>query len=335
MPKEKQLHVTIAGRDDGRWMAAVYDHLAISNKANIQTYVAHDGDMGVQNFTRHIESGLYAFKHTPIVLPANDFGPGLLVLPGESRKTPIKRPDDLLRRKAFEKKLVIDALKRGRPILAICGGGYHLFEFLGGALVRVKGHDYGAAYPDKDLTLDKHGQIINNIAVHQVEVREGTLLHSMMNAQQPNPRFATNSIHLFAIDSDGKKTLCLNPTLGDIPRIFHIRVSAKADKSCLAQEMDLNTPEAFELYYPSKDDAECFAAPMLSTQWHLEAYSDGPSRQILKHMIEAGRTFEHRLALNKEIKALGFNAHQSFFKNQKSRPETLKPLEATERTLRK
>ncbi len=298
---DKKARVTIAYRDDGRGHGAIWDHQTIASSQYMQSFVAHDGGMNVSAFEDAMAEAAFHFRVKPTVLAVGDYGQGLLVLPGESRKTAVKRPEALAQRKRYEQLLVKDAMLRGRPILAICGGGYHLQQFLGGELVPIAGHDTGVIEGHDDLCLNKQGEVVGNVSAHQLTIKEDSLLASMLSPDD-SMILDTNSIHGLVVDASEKDELTTSSTLLGETTSFHQYINARAMSQLIDDDMDLSKPEGFELYY-SLHDKKAYAAPVIATQWHVEAYTSGPSRHLINHMVDAGATYDKKLEMLSELKS--------------------------------
>lgn len=309
-----QYNATISYRDSGRGLAAIWDTQTIASHAAVKTFISAGQDVSVGCFSEALkrlptvaEGGQYFPDGEPELLAADDFGRGLLILPGRSRKIAHSRPDDLAKRIEHEKRLVRHALKTGRPILAFCGGLYHLHEILGGKdspyqLVPVTGHDLGALSKENDLRLNGKGQVINNRNAHTVQLSEDSLLKTMMQATE----VATNSIHglaLNAINTQGQplSDIALSSS-ENTGQIHHLHIAGRT-KAILTDDQDMttNNVEAIEVYYPVGEQ-RAYAAPIIAVQFHPEATPSGPHQRLIQAMLDAGRTWDRKQALQQRLK---------------------------------
>jgi len=157
-------------------------------------------------------------------------------------------------RAEFERVLILQAIRRGLPILGICGGEQILNVALGGSL-----------YQDVRLQVGKkvshESSSSKNPAMHEVEIKPGSLLsRSLFSVRSKKPtRLMVNSYHHQAIKKPGKG----------------LKVSAicKADGLIEAVEAEKG-----------------FA---LGVQWHPERMyqTSQPQSRLIRHFLNASREY--------------------------------------------
>ena len=99
-------------------------------------------------------------------------------------------------RAAFEKQLLCDYAFRGMCFILLCGGVWRL-EALGDDVKIQIGESKDHSY-SKMISLNASGEIINCVAVHNVEILQNATTNSIWPAGIPTP-FAVNSVHADAI----------------------------------------------------------------------------------------------------------------------------------------
>lgn len=85
---------------------------------------------------------------------------GLLVIAGRARDAKDASRDNL------EKKLLSQAAREGRPVIALCGGCWQLWEHFGGKVGAVRDHAYNGGM----VRLGEDGRIKHNVPMHLVRV---------------------------------------------------------------------------------------------------------------------------------------------------------------------
>jgi gamma-glutamyl-gamma-aminobutyrate hydrolase PuuD len=274
--------VTIVGRNDGRGAGILWDHLTIHSMIKCQTRVAHNEAMAIEKVSQKLLETKPSFKQNAQFLKAGDYGQGLLVIAGRSRCVREKHQAAHQARLAFEQEIIKDALVRKRPILAICGGSWSLWEALGGGyeLCRVNGHDYGVSHPEDDIYLDPDETVHSNVQVHDIQLAPDSLLAKAMSGHEDKApfRLPVNSIHGFVVNESCKPA--------------EVTISARAVGNLKDVEaMALGTVEAFETTKGSK---------AIGVQFHPEAYQKGDAsyhymQRLLEYMVNEGKVFDNRL----------------------------------------
>ena len=224
---------------------------------------------------------------------------GLLVIPGESKDMGDEH------RKKIETTLLRRALTEGRPILAICGGCWHVWEYFGGKTMFVKDHVYNGGM----LRLSSTSlQITHNVQIHDIAVKRHSLLEAGLHAARLNIgkelRLSVNSVHDKAIDPssvprDMRKHLvvsALSVVNPDISTKTRHRNDEGEPKYMVPDE---NSPEAFEMVH---------GAPVLGVQWHPEGYNPSGDAQsqshinLITYMAQSGDTFAKKKTFLAEFK---------------------------------
>lgn len=310
----KAPHATIAipYRDDGEGRGALYDHRAIQAATQKPTALLNQGE-----YSRHLKDEIERFqyvlkfgeqleatthKYPPLLAEiSNDYG--LLLLPGVSAKE-FNSPE-YTQRKNHEMALISHARLIGRPILAICGGSWVLYQQYGGNIKEVTDHAYRAGMPRLSPTTGKVG---NNKQIHRIKIKDGAnLLRSALQLQpfeQVMP--PVNSVHSYA------------PDAAETPNHLIITASSIQDNEIAPISAKISNTEK-EKMKPEENSIEAFeaahGAPVLGVQWHPEAYSsrhqDEPYANKHEHLINylalAGQTFLNKQRLVSELKT-GFNS---------------------------
>lgn len=301
--------IIICYRNDGKGKGAFFDHVAIQKTTSRRTLAAtldQDAKNQVIEFARNLPyqlpTGVLDQTHSiniPMFVSDNFEGEGLLVIPGESKDANDEN------RKEIEATLLKRALMGGRPILALCGGCWHLWEHFGGKTRSVKDHAYNGGM----LRLSNTSlQITHNVQIHDIIVKRNSLLESGLYSAHSNSGkefiISVNSVHdkvidPFSVPEDMQKHLvvsaisAINP---DISKKTRHRNDEGEPKYMVPEE---NSPEAFELVY---------GAPVLGTQWHPEGYDMScdmqfqPHINLITYMAKSGDTFACKKACLTEFK---------------------------------
>lgn len=304
--EKNKASILISFRLEGKHLGkgAFYDHYTLQRHTAHESAVVHSSDKAIKTkyLAEYINSQTVNMPHSPIdatvgrpvpiTLDPHTEG-GLLVIPGMTRDSYEKSPTAHQIRIEFERGLLKDALRRGRPILAICAGSWTLWEALGGTLKVVSDHNYGGGMP----RISAQGKMSYNKHVHDVEVTQGTLLGDAMalGDTQEERTLPANSIHWLAPDDTV------------VPPNFEIAAKSKRNA-----EVSIQTRQATQMA-PQEDSVEgfCskFGAPVAGFVWHLEAF-DWDSRDAaaiannnaLLFMAKAGDAYQEKQTMLREFK---------------------------------
>jgi gamma-glutamyl-gamma-aminobutyrate hydrolase PuuD len=298
-------------------MGAFWDHQTIQLMSGRKTRICHPSDLLPSVLTNFIAK-ISADPDSLPMLPQNDglcpeadtsYGKGLLVIPGYTRKTALKRPEVYKKRKIFENALLQDAIRRGRPVLAICGGSWRLWTALGGGeFVTTNGHDYPLAHPKEDLRVSDRGEILGNKMAHAVCIEPESKLFGAMGGGREMSTLPVNSVHWQApyeheCPSNVQISAKSKPFLKAKPSFFWwllCKALSMIGLRLIEESVEPNTVEAFETRH---------GAPMIGVQWHPEAYAGGGSyaklqQKLFTFMAESGESFHKKQAVLAEIKSL-------------------------------
>ncbi|CAB4375547.1 unnamed protein product [Rhizophagus irregularis] len=228
----------------------------------------------------------YDFKPTPPILnlypyPSDDLH-GLLLIPG-SHSDISKIPNYEVRLKN-DRKLVKDALNRGRPVLGICAGALEIWKLYGGKEVAVHHHSW-----KKMPRLTEKGRFGDNVIMHSLRIYSGSILADAMYEKAINKQktFVTNSVH----------TKAMSPSIIP-PNMKIVARSLQCDGAPTNRSPEDNVIEAVEM---------CHGAPMLLIQWHPEAFNADDTdgiyhRNILTYMAKAGDAYYWKQKMLLELK---------------------------------
>lgn len=297
--------VAIAYRDDGRvrGAGANFDHRTLQLLGKTGTVVANFTE-GTSHLSEYLQNHAgYRLPYAraedeavpaPTVVTNLETLDGLLFLPGVPRSVK-DSAEQLAPRSSQNNILIRDAINRGKPILAVCGGSWALWQYFGGELVPVKDH-CSARMP----SINRLGKVGYNIQIHRITLEEkGHILKGAMRYEQNrdrNPNPAVNSVHW------------LSPG-GDVPDMFD--VSARSQHDPALAPMGRHQAQM----HPEEGTIECFesrsGAPILGVVWHPEAYTSNTNsayfpkqhQAIIQYMIEASRTYQLKQILNQEFLA--------------------------------
>lgn len=300
---EEKPSVGIPFRRDGNGKGAYYDHYTMQLTTATRTRVIRHEDKKVSQlheYVRQVTHQLpFGVDHqgamSPVKSTREDFG--LLCIPGISRSS--FESEEGRVRKQFQSKLIQKARLSGRPILAICGGCWQLWEEFGGNVREVKGHNYRGGMPRIKETTGKVG---HNKQVHRIRITsEGKILNGGMRIASPETVFPmVNSVHWLAPSEDKS------------PAEFEVSARSVEDVAIapLVTFNDVTKPlepeeciEAFE---------SRFGVPILGVQWHPEAYTKNCPEYfladsqigILEYMIQAGKTYQLKKKMLAEFKSI-------------------------------
>lgn len=303
--KEQKASVVISYRDDGRGQGAYYDHYTTQLLTGAPTAIASSSDKSTRDLVEYLRTVTYDLqfgdvdeaqsRHVPPSLEQVNKSSGLLLIPGVARSTLDRRKKDYQARKTNEEKLIQQAINKGQPILAICGGSWQLWEYFGGKVKEVKEHNCRSGMPRiKDST----GKIGHNIQIHRIQIDEkASILKSAMAYNRlghtADVNFSVNSVHWQACDAEAKET----PDCFQVSAVA-IRDDKLAPKNNKGEKMqpEEGTVEAVE----SKN-----GAPILGIQWHPDAYTKNTpakyhpvnQQHLIKYMAQAGQTYKNRQTL--------------------------------------
>ncbi len=282
--------IIISYRNESHGGGAYYDHYTIRKATRADTIIAHSGQMEILAFDQSIKFSL------PTPTSYSDFTQisdksGLLVIPGRSREIETKRSVDHRIRSEFEQNLIKNALLRGQPILAMCAGSWQLWQAMGGSIVTVEDHNYGAGMPRISQT---HGNIGYNKQIHRIRITEDNLLKNIMRVSSSD-RPSVNSVHWMAPYGPSKpaRVIISAITVQDDDIAPNSRQSRKMKPTA-------DSVEAFE---------NEFGAPVMGIQWHPEAYNESDKADlesqkhlgIIKFMAAAGTTYFNKRRVLKEL----------------------------------
>lgn len=268
--------ITIVARNDGKGKGILWDHLTIRSLVNAETYVAYNEAMQTDTMCRERLELNDTFTQRSHFLEPADYGQGLLIIAGRSR---LVRPAHRAAHDArleFEQAIIKNALETKRPILAICGGSWSLWQALGGGyeLTKVIGHDIVESHPKDDIYLEANGKVHSNVQVHDIDVSPDSTLAKAMGLDGERTSLSVNSIHQVVLDEKSKAE--------------KTKITARTKKSLL-DNPDLTTDsiEAFET-----EDGSA-----IGVQFHPEAYSPGdPSykemQSLFKFMVAKGQDYD-------------------------------------------
>lgn len=305
-PNPKKESIAISYRLEGNHLgkAAFFDHFTLQKHTGFPTAVIHSSDtkIKVEHLKDYISTQTIDLPHSPIDTNTERPIPielesyldgGLLFVPGMTRDSYEKKPSVHQIRMTFENEVLKDALRRGRPILAVCAGTWTLWEALGGNIKVVSDHNYGGGMP----RISAKGKMTYNKHIHDVVVKAGTLLQDMMALGEyvDERTLPVNSIHWMAPDDS------------HVPDNFEISAVSKKNANVSIQtrqqtEMspDENTVEGF---------SSVLGAPIAGFVWHLEAFdwsseslADVANNKALLFMAKAGSAYKAKQDMLSEYK---------------------------------
>lgn len=298
--------IHVAYRDDGkvRGTGAHFDHRTLQLISGVPTVVANltEGQAHLNEYLQnhaelqlpHADAGAGAVPAPPVETELSALE-GLLFLPGVPRN--VKESSQQLEPRSEQNTALIqDAINRGKPILAVCGGSWALWQHFDGELVAVKDH-----CSSRMPSLNSLGKVGYNMQIHRIALQEaGLILKASMAYEQnrvANPYPTVNSVHWLAPG-------------GETPDVFDISARSRQDQilAPMGRHQAQMQPEANVI--------ECFesrfGAPMLGVQWHPEAYTSNtkaqfyPAQQqgIIQYMVKASQTYQLKQQLNEEFMGL-------------------------------
>jgi gamma-glutamyl-gamma-aminobutyrate hydrolase PuuD len=232
---------------------------------------------------RHMEKITYCL---PIDLPLQEVSlldpqameyTGLVLIPGSAKNnyTP--------QRIQLERECIRQALLRGQPILAVCAGCWSLWNCLTNLGTReVRDHCNA-----RMMHLGRDGNVVNNPAIHTVNIEQTSLLGTLMEPQN----LAVNSVHWEAV----------NATETAAVQDARVRISAwsstptdpeRKNRQCQVMKPETGCVEAFE---------RTTGAPVIGIQWHPEAYNSRRYRRLFSYLAAAGGTYLQKRRLLQEL----------------------------------
>lgn len=182
----------ISYREDKDGKSAFWDHytfqritryptraVGATNNAKLLKNVIYEKTYGLPISPRD----LYNYKPTPPILnlypyPSDDLH-GLLLIPGSH--SDIDECPNYDVRLRNERKLVKDALNRGRPVLGICAGALEIWKLYGGKEVAVHNHSW-----KKMPYLTNNGRVGHNIKMHSLQIYSRSILADAMYGKAIN-----------------------------------------------------------------------------------------------------------------------------------------------------
>lgn len=294
--------IAISWRPDGEGTGARYDHITLQTIVQCETVAIDDSTREVQGLGRALQDLTYRLPfgtNNPrynCIIPNTsqqlDNEMGLLVLPGVSAKE--YGSAAYAERKKRELTLIRKARLTGRPILAICGGTWLLYEAYGGSIAPVKDHNYRGGMP----RLSKESpQISHNKMVHRINIVEwARILWGALDMSTASIRnLPVNSVHGYA------------PSNGYIPVGLSVAAMSLADDELAPIKPQSETKEVLKPQECIEAVESTHGAPVLGVQWHPEAFTDKYKdhgqhhRHLLQWMANAGQTYLLRQEINKQI----------------------------------
>lgn len=284
--------VVISFRDvQGKRMhGAFFDHYLVRKITGHSTVTSKSDKQDTAHFEEFITHTTLALgigkalgdRITPLLSTANPSLVGLLFIPGRMREEVNLDDRDL-----HEKALIKDALRRGQPILGICGGSWPLYQSLGGSVKSVEDHTYSNM-----PYIVTSGHVGNNVMVHNIVCQDGTLLRSMMRPlAQP---LSVNSVHWLA------------PDPSKVPNNVRISAISKENESIAPKNRhgrqlkpEESSVEAFETIH---------GVPVIGISWHPEAFyqkgqtpKNNPHLALLLYMAKAGDAYAAKRRMLEEL----------------------------------
>lgn len=282
---ETEAVIGITYRDDGAGKGAFFDHRTIQLAVEKPTAVLNSATLP-NAFARHIREnqnllqfGIHIdkthFKFPPLHF-ASDAEIGLIVIPGVSKNS--FKTSAYQVRKNEEMTIIKQALYRGQPVLAICGGSWVLYESFGGTLRHAKGHNYRGGMPRLNANT---ATPTHNKDLHRLELTgNNTLLQAALQYNDADQHLAVNSVH-FRVPNEAHVPAALCVSAKAIPDAALAPANSKAAEKSI---------EAFETIH---------GVPVLGIQWHPEAYDANTHHaRMLRYMEKAGQRYlNHRQVL--------------------------------------
>lgn len=312
-----QVPIDIPYRNDGEGKGAFYDHYTLQRSTGHSTRIAVAPQQNHSNLAYYIAGQTFNLpygildqnigKILPQVLDRNNDELGLLIIPG--RPNGIEDP----LRVQYERVLIKEAQLKGRPILAICGGSWRLWEAFHGTTKSVTDHNYNAGM----VRLSNYGYITYNVQIHSIEIQGESLLARAMRYPISSQSLTTvNSVHWLGVnDAAGPHFSGQVDSRATEEALYNSLVmSARAKRNPLISLQDRHQ----RIMTPEEDTVEAFesrhGAPLFGIQWHPEAYfdylvdrhhcTDQHQVSLLQYMAKAGDAYAAKQRLLREFKSL-------------------------------
>lgn len=301
--------VIISYRDDRgkRMHGAFYDHYLVRNITQHPTKITIHKSLKITHLEEFIHNTTLVLGigdqlgkgQIPDIIADSTQERGLLIIPGRSHKDADKE------REGHEKELLANAIRRGQPVLAICGGARRLWGMFGGRSNAVKDHLYSSM-----PYILASGAVANNKQIHRIHIIPNSILSAGMYGKMPEIKtLMVNSIHWEAPDAD-PVYLTVSDRENDKTQTM-LEISAR---SVLTEDIAVKNRKGNELQ-PQSNTVEGFetryGAPLIGVQWHPEAYylddySEGATYHLslLQYMAKAGNTYQTRCYLVDEFKTM-------------------------------
>jgi gamma-glutamyl-gamma-aminobutyrate hydrolase PuuD len=318
--------------DDKDGKGTFYDHFVFQKLTDLPTEMILPGNMTEEDIYSKMRSYVDQLPYTgvkgkqddrviakdlPKVQAGYSFDCGLLVIPGRMRD----REDNIIRQQ-HEEALLRHALLRGQPILAICAGSWRLWQALWTINlypdyeIGVKQRDNLKSFIKKvedhtasrmmslSLTTPK---VTYNIMMHGLKFMENSLLYQMMvGKEQYLEDMHVNSVHWKAPVSNP------NALQESTKYPFGIEIGVVSKNTKELEVKNRNN----KIMVPTEGEIEGFSsiygAPVIGVGWHPEASNSieeldkysSYNISLIKKMAHAGKAYQHKRALIKEINEL-------------------------------
>lgn len=304
--------ITITFRDEAYGEGAFFDHYNIQKITGRETEISLPSGLQTFYFQQVVNERSLVLRGTdltnegkpmPAISSNNPDSMGLLVIPGYSRNTPEKRPNEHQNREQHEIKMIRLARDRQQPVLAICGGLWTLTKAMNGTTKEVQKHTGRMPVLENDGAISSNG-----LNVHPIYVYKGTKLARLMKL--PVPPFPTNfhvtraiSVHWLAVNQ--------------VPNGFTVSAVSPSERG--------DTIEAIENSDPN-------SAAIIGIQGHPEALrADQKSlakaakqhHELIRNLVKEGDAYHKRRIENKEVSVAQYPSSQllvklGFFKEQQA-----------------
>lgn len=199
--KSQLAPIEITYRDEGNGKGPFYDHYTIQRALLRPTQILIPANQTTSALVSYIktETTTNLFFGIPTaegkIIPkvsSPDDQAGLLIIPGHAREMEKKRAADLALRNIFEQNVLRDALRRGRPIVGICGGASQLWNLINvivrfnqqihelsdpTALPRFQGSIPAKGHAWEHMpSINRDGSIGHNVAMHKIVIPATSML---------------------------------------------------------------------------------------------------------------------------------------------------------------
>ena len=287
--------VGIVYRQCGEGKGTHHDHYTLQKNASTRTCILKPSGLSTEPFNIYMKQVTHHLPFEIDVKTIDEETPssrefGLLFIPGASKQSYDHK--DFQKRKDYQTSLIKKARLEGRPILAICGGCWQLWQEFEGRLKVVKDHNYrGGMMRIKETT----GKVGHNKQIHRIRFLSKNLMISrvMTKNSEDTTLQSVNSVHWLA------------PSEEKIPKFLEVSALSVADETLAPKvvhqdETRLLNPEECIEAFESK-----YGAPIIGIQWHPEAYyKNTKDISIVDYMIQAGKTYLIKKNLLDELKDL-------------------------------